>query len=228
VRPTFHSLLGPAWTALRRYWVPILLIQLLALAVLFSYYWVASAAPFFSLVARWQDQGGLLFAAFTTVISGGVLPECLKRFLRPAGEVGPTAGELVHQFAMWAIVGLLVHRFYRLQEQIFGSGADVWTLLPKVLFDQLVFAPLISLPFMAGWFLLYQHKFRPRPWANALRLPSLARRVLPLWMTSLSFWPIMLLIVYSLPGDLQFPLFLFANAAFSILMIFILRRPLET
>lgn len=81
---------------------------------------------------------------------------------------------------------------------------------------------------MAGWFLLYQHQFRLRPWTNALRLPSLARRVLPLWMTSLSFWPIMLLIVYSLPGDLQFPLFLFANAAFSILMIFILRRPLET
>jgi hypothetical protein len=228
MRATFHRLFGPAWSALRRYWLAILLIQLLALAVVFSYYYIAQASAIFSLVAHWQEQGGLLFAAGTTVISGGVLPECLKRFLRPAGEVGPPLGELLHQFGMWAIVGLLVHRFYRLQEQIFGSGTGVWTLLPKVLFDQLVFTPLISLPFIAGWFLLYQHRFQIRPWLSALRPRPLASRVLPLWMTSLSFWPITLLIVYSLPGELQFPLFLFANAAFSILMIFILRRPHHT
>lgn len=228
MRPTLLTLLGPAWSALRRYWPAILVIQLFSLGVLFSYYRIDGSSAFFATIARWQDEGGLPFAALATVISGGILPEFLKRFLRPTGTAGPGAGELAHQFGMWAIVGILVNRFYWVQGEIFGSGADLATLLPKVVFDQLVFTPAVSLPFMVSWFLLYEHGYRLRPWLNSLRLPQLVNRVLPLWMTALSFWPLMLLIIYSLPGDLQFPLFLFANAAFSILMIFILRNPEES
>jgi len=157
-------------------------------------------------------------------LSGGVFPELLKRRLRPAGEPGPSRRELLHQFAMWAILGVLVSRFYYLQELVYGSGNDAFTLILKVATDQLVFTPLVSLPFIVSWFLLYESGYRLKDWWKALTFALLWRRIQPLWATVLAFWPGMLLIIYSLPGDLQFPCFLFGNAAFSILMIFIVRR----
>ena len=53
---------------------------------------------------------------------------------------------------------------------------------------------------------------------------SAVHRALQIWISCLAFWPVMLLIIYSLPQALQFTLFLFGNAAYSILLIFIARR----
>ncbi|MBC2604229.1 hypothetical protein [Puniceicoccus vermicola] len=93
-----------------------------------------------------------------------------------------------------------------------------------MIFDQLVFTPLLSIPFIVAWFLLYKHHGHLRTFWQALTFANLRSRILPLWATSLCFWPMMLLIVYNLPSQLQFLLFLFGNSAFSTLMIFIARR----
>jgi hypothetical protein len=175
-------------------------------------------------VARWKTNGGWIFAAATTVFSGGIIPECLKCFFRPKGQVGPAKAELLHQFMMWALLGILVDALYTFQSHLFGQGANWQNLLPKVLFDQLVFTPLVCLPFIVSWFLLFEKGYALAAWLRSLTPSTLIPRILPLWITSLGFWPLMLTIVYSLPSDLQFPLFLFGNAAFSILMIFIVRR----
>lgn len=223
----FFTLLRPAAIALRTYWPAILVIQALALGVVVAYYKVEGTAEFFAMVADWKVQGGILFAAVTTVVSGGILPEILKRFFRPRGTKAPGAGELANQFAMWAGLGILIDQFYQLQGHIFGHGTGLATLLPKVLVDQLVFAPLITQPYIVACFMLHETGYRPADWIAGITLKTMKDRILPLWMTCLSFWPVMLLIIYSLPRDLQFPLFLFVNAAYSILMIFIARRQLD-
>lgn len=227
MKQDFKTLLLPAALALRIYWPAILIIQALALAVVCSYYWIEGSAALLDQVARYKTEGGLLFAATTTVVSGGILPELLKRLFRPPGTSRPGRLELLHQFGMWAILGILVDRFYWLQAQLFGSGNDAGTLLIKVFFDQLVFTPLLSLPFIVIWFWLYENRAHLREGLRAFTFATLRARVLPLWATSLCFWPLMLLIVYSLPSKLQFPLFLFGNAAFSTLMIFVARRQSE-
>jgi hypothetical protein len=125
---------------------------------------------------------------------------------------------------MWAILGILVDRFYWLQAWLFGAGNDPGTLLIKVFFDQFIFTPFVALPFIVTWFFLYENRSQLRRAFHILTFAKLRARILPLWATSLCFWPLMLIIVYSLPSELQFPLFLFGNAAFSTLMIFIARR----
>ncbi|MGE9291347.1 MAG: hypothetical protein ACQKBT_10185 [Puniceicoccales bacterium] len=224
MKTTGKSLLAPVFQAFKAYWPAILIIQALGLSVVCSYYWIEGSAALLDRVARFKTEGGLLFASIATVISGGILPEILKRRFRPAGTTPPRATELFHQFAMWAILGVIVDRFYFLQSQLFGTSNDPATLLIKVVFDQFVFSPLIALPFIIIWFLLYEHRYSPREILRDLTFNNLWVRLLPLWTISLCFWPLMLLIVYSLPNELQFPLFLFANAAFSTLMIFIARR----
>lgn len=221
--PSIGSRLRPAWEALRLYWAPMLLIQVMALGVVIVYYRVPVAAAFFQEVAQWRASGGLLLAAAATVVSGGLLPELLKRVFRPPGIRPPGMEELAHQLAMWALLGMLIDRFYALQGIIFGHGTGIPTLLCKMLFDQLVFTPLVSVPMMAAWFMLHEARYRPATWWRLCKA-HLVQRTLTLWLTCLSFWPVMLLIVYSLPHDLQFPLFLFGNAAYSILLIFIMRR----
>lgn len=221
---TLRQLITPTLNAVRTYWPAILIIQGLALAVVISYYTMDGAADFFAIIATWKQNGGLLFSSVTTIISGGVIPETLKYFFRPSGRKAPQMAELIHQTIMWAIVGMLVDLFYRLQGVLFGHGYDWWTLLRKILFDQLVFTPLISMAFIVVWFRLYECHYKLGPWLEWLSPGNLANRILPLWFSCLAFWPVMLLIVYSLPRDLQFPLFLFGNSAYSILMIFIARQ----
>jgi hypothetical protein len=205
-----------------------LLIQLLALGVVLAYYCIDGTAGLFAAVANWKTSGGLFFSAVTTIISGGILPELLKRHFRPAGMRAPGLGELCHQFTMWAALGIVVDLFYRLQSICFGDGTDPLTLLAKVSVDQLLLTPFFSLPCITLWFALREVHYEPKAFLRCLRFKELSKRVLPLWATSLCFWPVMLCIVFSLPTPLQFPLFLLGNAAFSILMIFIVRHQTES
>ncbi|MEM8868088.1 MAG: hypothetical protein AAGC73_07440 [Verrucomicrobiota bacterium] len=201
-----------------------LMIQVCALGVVLTYYFVESSQPIFEAISTSKMDGGLLFAAIATIISGGIIPEVTKRIFRPANIAAPQFRELVHQFIMWAWLGILIEAFYRYLAQLLGHGTDALTLASKVLVDQFIFTPLLSLPLIVIWFLLYESGYQPSVFAQKLRLKIIYARVFPLWATCLSFWPIMLTIIFSLPQPLQFVLFLFGNAAYSILMIFILRR----
>ncbi|MDQ8193147.1 hypothetical protein QEH59_01830 [Coraliomargarita sp. SDUM461004] len=223
-RRAWHPLIAPAMAALSTYWPAILLIQFAALTVVLAYYFIDGTAGLFATIAGWKQSGGLYFAAGSTIVSGGILPELIKRRFRPPEVSAPGIGELCHQFTMWATLGIVVDLMYRLQSLYFGNGTDPATLLTKVFVDQFIFTPLISLPCITLWFALREVHYAPRAFVAYLRFRTLLNRVLPLWTTSLCFWPVMLCIVFSLPAPLQFPLFLLGNAAFSILMIFIVRH----
>ena len=140
----------------------------------------------------------------------------------------PSLPEYGHQLVFWMLIGMLVDLFYQFQAVLFGYGTDAGTLLCKVLFDQLVFTPFLSMPFTVLWFMLWESGYNPKRFAKTFHFKTLVRRSLEIWTVCLSFWPVMLLIVYSLPQELQFPLFLFGNAAYSILMIFVVRHQTAT
>jgi len=209
------------------YWPAILFIQTCALGVVISYYKVEGALSVFDRIEVWKQSGGYLLPAITTIISGGVIPECVKRVCRPEGVATPTKGELLHQFIMWAWLGILIDSLYKVLAYLLGNETDALTLVSKVLCDQFIFTPLLSLPLIVIWFIIYECGYRWSAIKKQLRLQNIYARVLPLWAACLTFWPIMLTLIFSMPQTLQFPLFLFGNAAYSILMIFILRRQTE-
>lgn len=220
----WQELITPTLNAFKTYWKAIALIQVFALIAVVGNYEIDGVATWFSWIAEWKKHGGLWFSAITTVISGGLIPEAVKRALRASGSRAPAGAEFAHQLVFWALIGMLVDLFYQFQALLFGHSTAASTLACKVLFDQLVFTPLISMPFTVLWFMLWESRYRKAQFLKAFSWPVLLRRTLELWTVCLSFWPVMLLIVYSLPQVLQFPLFLFGNAAYSILMIFIVRR----
>ncbi len=214
----------PGISALVAYWRPFLLIQAVALALVLTYFYVPAVHAGCQTLARINTNGGVLAAVLSSALAGGILPEVAKVITRidprPLRErISETAFLLVYFF----IVGAQVYYFYKLQSLLWGSGTDVLTTAKKVAFDQLVFTAFFSMPFSLVTFAFRRHGYSlaaTRREVNlrwvAAKLPSL---VIPAW----AFWVPMTSMVYSLPTDLQFPLFTLALAAWSLLLVFLNR-----
>lgn len=219
-----RGLFQPALAALRTYWPAFLAIQLAAAGLVVAYFLSPSVQSFCEIATGWKERGGMGFAALANVISGGLIPEAIKRHYRPAGIAAPGVGELLHQWTLFALLGVLIERFYALQAVIFGDGLDVWTLGRKIVLDQFGYTLFVALPLVVFWFALRQQGYRPLVTLRTLGLRGFVERLIPIFAGNLAFWVPALVCVYSLPQRLQFLLFLFLNAAWSLLMVFMARR----
>ncbi len=223
-KPLVGNVLSSAIEGLKIYWVAILLMQICAVATAVAFFIFPSVRDFAGALARLKDSGGLLFAAVATVLGGGVLPELLKWKLRPKSVPAPSAAELTHQFAYFAIAGVLVSLFYSLQTVLFGAGNEWWRVGTKILADQFVYTPFFALPFLVAWFALREEGYRPGRFFAALTPSLFLERIPPVYLPNLIYWTPALVAVYSLPAPVQFLLFQFLNAGWSIIMVFIARR----
>jgi hypothetical protein len=216
--------LRPAQEAFAHYWKIILSFQFMSFCLVIAYYQSNWLRAGFLQIAEWKHNSGLLFVILTTIASGLLLPDFFKRlFLPSTRSLSPR--EWLHQLILWAVIGLLVDHFYQFQAHFIGQEANALNVLAKILLDQFVFAPFIILPFIVIWFALDEATYRPKIWLQSLNVRMICRRVAPIWCTSLCYWPLMLVAIYALPSDLQFPLFLLVNAAYSVLMIYIAKKP---
>ncbi|MGB0371318.1 MAG: hypothetical protein ACPGN3_08195 [Opitutales bacterium] len=216
-----REILRPGYQAFKAYWRLFLSIQVVAAVFVIAYYQFSSVRSAVGWLRELQSSGGLWFAAATNILSGAIIPELAKLKFRAAVEKPITWGDFAFRCLLMALSGVMVFYFYLLQDHLFGSGIDALTLLKKILFDQLAFAPLVAIPFIVGMFILHENKYS---WVNIrqnVTLQNYKSRILSLWATALSFWPVMLIVIYAMPADMQFILFLFANAAFCLVMMLV-------
>lgn len=213
-----------ALRGLRIYWPAFLGIQLAAFLLAGLFFINPAMREFCLVLADWKLRGGLAFAALANVISGGVVPELLKTRFRPPGMPAPTATELLHQFVLFAVLGAAVDIFYRVQSVIW-AGSEGWRALAgKILLDQFGFTPFVALPFLVLWFLWREMDYNLAMTWRAATFTRVWGRVGEILISNIFFWVPVLLAVYSLPGPLQFLLFLVVNSAWCILLIFIARQ----
>ncbi len=217
----------PAGQALRLYWPAILLMQACALGLALGYYQSESVREFAQGIVYWREAGGMLFAALANIVSGGVLPELLKWRLRPKGMPGPSGLELMHQFALFGILGVSVDLFYQAQAVMFGSGSEWWRLAVKILVDQFVFTPLFAIPVVIFWFFWREQEFSLRLAMARMRWSVFAERFPAIMVPNVLFWMPCLVGLYTLPTALQLPLFLILNTAWCVILVFIARRQTE-
>ncbi|MEM9400357.1 MAG: hypothetical protein AAF984_09130 [Verrucomicrobiota bacterium] len=223
----FKSLIRPGWEALKTYWIPFISVQLFGVGIVVTYYTYPSFQNFCDLLGDLKNQGGVAFAALATLMSGGIIPEIIKSFLRPQHLPKPTRLEILHQISIFPASGVLVDLFYRLQTIIFGESDHWVTILCKVSLDQFVFTPFLALPFVITWFLWREHEFCLISALKALSWRLYLQRILPILIPNFFYWIPMTAIIYSLPSAVQFPMFLCANCGWSLILIFIARRQIE-
>jgi len=220
--------LQPGIAAVRRFYLPFLLVQSVSLLIVISYYNYLPFQDFCARLGQWKVQGGLVFAALATVFAGGILPEIFKALTGKLDLKDGLKSYLTHLFwvcLMYGFTGILVERFYWLQGYLFSTEISPSTVVTKVFVDQFLFSPFIALPPAMLYFLWLEEGCNLRRTWNRITPRLMVERCLPLIFPNWVYWIPMNFCTYSLPPDLQFPLFLTGLAAWSMIFIFIVQQP---
>ncbi len=192
---------------MRRNLLPGVILWALGLGLVWAFYRVPVALPWFQAVAQWRDAGGFLFSAGASAVCGGLIPWL---FLLALGRLPPgrRLAELIFLVVFWVYRGVEVDAFYRLQGLLWGEGTDVGTVVPKVATDMLVYTALWTIPTTTVIYAWWDEaggdwgRFRALLTRTmfTVRIPSV---VIAAWLV----WTPTVAIVYSLPSLLQIPLF---------------------
>lgn len=209
--------------------LPGLILWIVAMAIVAGYYFFAPVRNAFDALGRIKASGGFVYSAISTGIFGGLIPFLWRRVLtaRDPGErnegrhdpdVLPAWMPCLFLSLFWAYKGIEVDFFYRSQSLIFGTGATVSVIVPKVLVDQFVYNPL-----WAGWtqILAYwwmENRFRPSALADRALWGTMGPRVLTILISTWAVWIPMVSIIYAMPANLQIPLFNIALCFWSLML----------
>ncbi|RXK54827.1 hypothetical protein ESB00_02710 [Oleiharenicola lentus] len=193
--------------SLRALFLPGLVLQGAAVAVVLAYYFVPAMADLFAQLGHWQAAGGYAFSAVSTAVCGGLLPFLFLR-LNPATRAANPWPMVAFFMLFWAWKGAEVDLWYRILSRIYGDGNDAGTVVRKVLTDQFGFNPFYAAPVGNLCFAWKDAGFRWAPvWENLRAGRWYYRSVLPVLIAVWFLWIPVTACVYSLPSPLQMPLF---------------------
>lgn len=226
--PRLHPLLAiakPGFDAVRRLWLPFLLIQLCGFAIVVAYFNSPGVRAFCERLALLKASGGLLFSSITMAIGGGVVPEIFK-FVSGVDRTlnAQRLRDLLFNSALFGIAGIFVDTFYTLLAGWFGDNNSPGTVAIKVIADQFGYTPLIGIPWIAVLYTWREHRFHPLPTVRSLGVAWYISRVVTLLFPCWAYWLPMTTLMYSLPASLTFVFGAIANAASATILIAVAER----
>lgn len=203
--------------------LPCLVLNLLVLALVGSYYAVPQAAALWQAVGDFKLRWSFGFSLVSTIFAAALLPTLVQGWM---GRL-PAEGRLKRLALLslfWGWRGMEIDLFYQIQGWLFGHGNDLRTLLIKVAFDQFVMSPLWFVPTV-----LIALRWVEFDGSWARTRASLDRefwlRTCPTVMVAnWLVWIPALALIYSLPAALQFPLFSGVMCFFILILTLLARR----
>lgn len=203
--------------------VPGLFLQAFALAVILAYYFHAPTHQALDAVAGFKQRTGYLYSFFATALFGGVIPFLYLR-LHPATRPLTPPSHGIFLVLFWAVKGVEVDAFYRLQGILWGDGIDFATVTCKIVLDLFVYCPFWATP---GTMLVFHWKESGFSFGAVRRLDIAAflrQNLLTTLVATWSVWLPAVAVIYCLPPPLQIPLFNIVLCFFSLLFATLTRR----
>jgi len=223
-----HPLLAiaqPGIDALRKLWLPFVLIQACGLAVVIAYFNLEPFKRFCEMLARLKQAGGYPFAALAMGLASGVAPDVFKFITNVDRSVDQKRlRNLGFNFALFCISGVFVDAFYRLMAYAFGSTNTPTVVAAKVCTDQFVYTPLIGVAWIALAYTFREHRYQTGPTLRSLGVAWYVSRVATLLLPCWAYWIPMTTLMYSLPSTLTFVFGVCASAAAATLLIAVAER----
>lgn len=217
-----RQLFAPAKEAFKKYALPFLLLQFCAVAVVITYYIFPAFQEICARIEIWKVRGGIFFAAWTTALSGGILPEIAKSLTRTSEPNSLSRlKNTLFNCALFAIFGISVDLLFRFQGILFGYELNWQTILKKTLFDQFLSEPLYFTPIGVLFFEWRRQNFNLISTLRQINPAFYRDHILPLLSTVWLYWIPMVACIYALPENLQFPFYVCVNASWSLLLIYI-------
>lgn len=201
--------------------LPALVLQAIAVFLLWAYHYWPAATSALNELAKIKLATGFLFAFVASAIAGAVLPLLLQSLQR-GNHRRIAANALPALFLFWGLRGCLVDAFYQLQSAVWGNSAHPTTLAIKIFCDLAIASPFVFLPFLVLIF----------SWADTQGNLSLMREsfqdgivawwkreALPLSPVAWLVWTPALVVVYSLPPGLQFPVAAIIQCFWALILV---------
>jgi hypothetical protein len=201
---------------------PLIVIQVAAVTLAVAYQLNAGLRDGLAAVADFKVRGGLLFAFGAGAMAGGLIPEIAKAVTHRTKQFDRAwLGSALFNAFVYGLVGVEVVVFYSLQTAWFGPGNSLGTLAIKTAVDMFLFSPTLSIPTAVAAYAWRSSGFAwPRlSWRTFLEF--YAEKIVPPLILCWVFWIPVLFCVYSLAPDLQFPFSTLAEAAWSMVFVFV-------
>lgn len=215
--------LAVGWAAVKANAVPMVVLFCAAVALSIGYFTSPVVLDVLAPVAEWQRENGWIAAFVTCSVFCGLLPGAFILFVRRL-EVACPWRTIAVQVLWSGICGVVSQIVFSLNARLFGMGTSFVTLILKTLVFQFVWVPLFYGPVGALVYLWMGSDFssarfrRECTWRNWLSV------LLPNLITNWALWIPCSFIVHLFPVELQVQLTGFANAFYSLLLIWIGRR----
>jgi hypothetical protein len=158
-------------------------------------------------LAQWgatKQAWGYSFAFLSYATFAVLVPEALSLLLLKQPLPKNALAGIAYAVVVFGLVGIGVDMLYTFQVQLFGSGSDRATIVKKMLFDQLVWAPLSNfvLVVVLAW---REEGFTRSALRYMLSLDYISQRYMPILVAVWCVWVPGVLVIYFMPTALQFP-----------------------
>jgi hypothetical protein len=220
--PHRESAIAPGIRAVRDHLRPFLLIQVCVLLVALAYYRWPQFAEFASGLGSIKRSGGLLFSCISTAFAGVILPEIFKALSKDPRRLG--ASEIAYNIAISGLNGIIVDLLYQGLGMLLGQEPTVPVVAAKVAIDQALAAPFFFTPYFLFMILWRKSGFNFGRFRAVLQTNPFVEQIWPIQIVSWAYWIPALVGIYAMPGDLQFMLFLFVEAAWSLILLHVAKR----
>ncbi|MDR2513356.1 MAG: hypothetical protein LBD01_06145 [Puniceicoccales bacterium] len=206
------------WVAARANFIPGLILQAVALALVVTYYTNDAAGARLDELARLKDRVGFAYSATSGAFFCGLLP-WFFRVAIPSLRPRRLWGDLVFSLLWWAAMCMGTDAFYRGQAMFWGAENSVGTVILKTACDMLIFTPITAAPLNAISHLWKENEFSFIRTREALRGNWYRKIVMPNLVPNWMLWTPGIALVYSLPTLLQVPMANLIGCFWSLLCI---------
>lgn len=193
--------------ALKQNLIPGLVLQLFAVVIVLSYFYLPQVHYFFAKLTELRQTYGVVFVFASTALFGGFIP-FLYLWFSSSFKKNQSIGLVgVFYLLFWGIKGVEVSFFYELQGYLFGYENNLATIAVKTAVDQFIYSALWAVPSISIAYLWMENSFNLKQTQLHIN-KHLFTKVIPVvvlsnWMV----WIPAVSIVYLMPADLQIMLF---------------------
>lgn len=193
--------------ALKQNLLPGLVLQVFALTLVLVYFFVPAAQPAYAWFGVLKQQYGFLYAFFATALFGGLIPFLYLLATKSLDKNRSYFGLLIFYLLFWGLKGVEVDFFYQLQGEWFGYENTFKTIVLKTCIDQFFYSALWAAPSITIIYLWVECGYDFRKWINAMDHKFFSMKIPTVILSNWMVWFPSVSIVYSMPQDLQIPLF---------------------
>ncbi len=181
------------------------------LSIVLAYYFYPPVQSALNHLAEIKTRMGYSYTAIAAVIAGAIIPELLRIIVFQHWKVRrENFTNLLFSIPLWSVLSVIVDFFFRCQADWFGHEATFSVVAKKVLVDQFLYNTLYACPVQTWVYDWKNRSYSTKGISSFFTVSYYKEKIVPTLFANWGVWLPLTSILYSLPSNLQIPLFALA------------------